>query len=788
MSLLIANNNRKPAWKLVLKALRADKFRTFCILFAICTCTFLMTFLPCFNTLDYRNLYEEFEGQEHATFTSLSPEEISAVSGDPHLEKVLLEKYGDLGKLNGEYARPVFQETAAGKFPDYRLLDGSLPKKPGDILLDGILAEKLQASPGDTCNFHSKDKSIVTFQVSGIIQESSGSSIPCFYMSPVFGEADSVFAHKAFRLNIWLKPEYLSRNFDKSASLIYQLGQTYGIPESNILINVYSIDSDPLSLPMILAYVFLDLMILVIGLLVIYSIFYISIMSRIRAFGQMQTLGMTARQIRNMVNKEGTLLCLLGSLGGILPGLLLAAVAARRWEFPYMAWTGVLVFISTYIFIMAFLQKPARMASRITPWEALTYQENIFFPFSGKISCRTLGKMRVKKSRKKMHLTRISIITGGIFFILTVTYMTAWKSDFRVRSGYFQNADYILIYNSEYLASSDTEQVEYQKENVLNQQLLDKLKAFPDVEKVFPVREEYVTLLTGYGSEPVNIIAFDEETFALIRPYLTDSNVTYAELVRSGGILYNPMYDYGKDFEEKKTFSLSYYDGDGYQDIALPVLGIVDPVFFQDHISLNASLLAPISVMKKMYPGINTISTIYITTKEHKSSPELKQFLNEFTQQNPLIRADSFEDYQRELDRQNLLLMALFSGATLIVILFSILNLLNSTLNRMVIQNRELALFEVVGMSQKEIKKMLLWEGLYMSRMPLAVSWILGIGLNFLFYKLLLAPAGLGPYRFPLISLLLWMAFVLGIHWGITLLCYRHFTKNSLMERLKKEE
>ena len=99
---LIANNNRKPAWKLVLKSLKTNRFRTFCILFAICTCTFVMTFLPCVNTLDYLNAYEDFSGEEHAVYTSLTGEEITALSQDTHFEKVLLEKYGDLGQREVE--------------------------------------------------------------------------------------------------------------------------------------------------------------------------------------------------------------------------------------------------------------------------------------------------------------------------------------------------------------------------------------------------------------------------------------------------------------------------------------------------------------------------------------------------------------------------------------------------------------------------------------------------------------------------------------------------------------
>src|SRR5699024_10084426 len=158
------------------------------------------------------------------------------------------------------------------------------------------------------------------------------------------------------------------------------------------------------------------LLVLVIGLLVIYSIFYISIMSRIQAFGQMQTLGMTARQIRRMVNLESSLLCLIGSLTGILPGMLLSGAVTGQWSLSYMAGIGLTVFLCSYIFLMAFLQKPAKIASRITPWKALTWQENSDLPFSGRLSCRSLGKMRARKNRKKMFLTRLSMVAGGIFF------------------------------------------------------------------------------------------------------------------------------------------------------------------------------------------------------------------------------------------------------------------------------------------------------------------------------------------------------------------------------------
>ena len=231
---LIANNNRKPAWKLVLKSLKTNRFRTFCILFAICTCTFVMTFLPCVNTLDYLNAYEDFSGEEHAVYTSLTGEEITALSQDTHFEKVLLEKYGDLGQLEGEYARPVYQESLGETLPEQKVFQGRPPENNNEILLDSALAKKLQVSPGDTLSFSEKEEKGLVFQVCGIIEAVSGTSIPNFYVSGSFAETNPIFTGNDFSLKVWLKSEFLSGGFVRNTG--FQTARFHPIITALILI------------------------------------------------------------------------------------------------------------------------------------------------------------------------------------------------------------------------------------------------------------------------------------------------------------------------------------------------------------------------------------------------------------------------------------------------------------------------------------------------------------------------------------------------------------------------
>ena len=70
--------------------------------------------------------------------------------------------------------------------------------------------------------------------------------------------------------------------------------------------------------------VLISIAILMVSILVIYSIFYISISERTRQFGQLRTLGMTQKQIKRMIRREGSILSLIGSSIGIAIGAIIA--------------------------------------------------------------------------------------------------------------------------------------------------------------------------------------------------------------------------------------------------------------------------------------------------------------------------------------------------------------------------------------------------------------------------------------------------------------------------------
>ena len=76
------------------------------------------------------------------------------------------------------------------------------------------------------------------------------------------------------------------------------------------------------------------------GILVIYCIFYISIISSVKEYGQLRTIGMTAKQIKQLVFREGTLLALAALPMGLTAGIVLSYVLIPQGFRPSAENTG----------------------------------------------------------------------------------------------------------------------------------------------------------------------------------------------------------------------------------------------------------------------------------------------------------------------------------------------------------------------------------------------------------------------------------------------------------------
>ena len=89
--------------------------------------------------------------------------------------------------------------------------------------------------------------------------------------------------------------------------------------------------------------------IVIAGILVIYNIFYISIINSIKEYGQLRTIGMTAKQIQRLVLREGTLLMLPAIPVGLIAGIVVAYILIPHgFELWNVLWICPIVVALTY--------------------------------------------------------------------------------------------------------------------------------------------------------------------------------------------------------------------------------------------------------------------------------------------------------------------------------------------------------------------------------------------------------------------------------------------------------
>lgn len=125
-------------------------------------------------------------------------------------------------------------------------------------------------------------------------------------------------------------------------------------------------------------------LIIVTGYLIIYNVFQISVTNDIRFYGLLKTIGTTGKQIRRIVRQQAFLLCLIGIPAGLLLGWsagawLVPAVTERMAGIDHIVSMSPFIFVGAAIFslftVLLSCARPGRMASRVSPIEAVRYAE-----------------------------------------------------------------------------------------------------------------------------------------------------------------------------------------------------------------------------------------------------------------------------------------------------------------------------------------------------------------------------------------------------------------------------
>lgn len=183
--------------------------------------------------------------------------------------------------------------------------------------------------------------------------------------------------------------------------------------------------------------------------------------------------------------------------------------------------------------------------------------------------------------------------------------------------------------------------------------------------------------------------------------------------------------------------------------------------------------------------GTNSVMT-YVFDTEDTATDAMEAFLADYTEHvQPLFDYESKATYQAEFEGFRSMFLTLGGALSAIIGLIGVLNFLNAVLTGILTRKHEFAVLQAIGMTGRQLKRMLMLEGLYYALLALGLSLLLSVvfgppignGCNQIFWFF--------SYRFTILPIVLVLPLFVALGLLIPLALYRSMAGESIVERIR---
>ena len=532
--------------------------------------------------------------------------------------------------------------------------------------------------------------------------------------------------------------------------------------------------------------------IIVACILVIYCIFYIAIVNSIKEYGQLRTIGMTGRQIKRMVFREGFTLSATSIPIGLAAGTIFSCLLIPQGFRPAsLLWVWPMVIVLIYLTVRLSLRKPARLAASVSPIDASRYMgqqsgKKRQARLSEKISPVMLAKKHISTNRKKNVLTVLSLVLTGVLLMGLSSVLSSINARDMSLSG-FPRGQFIISISDERLRNDPLEQV--QASAPFTDSLKDSLRMVSGLEAM----TEYHYLPAAFAPEAaeseISIVGFNRDDMDLIRACRSSqADLEYNALVEQDLLIVGRPdsleRDYGIRAEAGQTLALTIFDGSDSYQRSFTVGAVLDQRKIGGNSDKIDMLMLPVDVMNDLV-SCDTMYQLALRVsddREAQAEAEIDQILKEAAGLSVTTLSAAIAQNENFIQGMKLVLTVVvaFIGC------FAMMNLVNTILTSVITRRKEFALMRCVGMSQKQLSSMVRCESLMTSGIGLFFSVLIGGGVGAALCSHL--KSGLMVYlhyRFPSEIALAYSTLVILSALTVTWAALKHQNKLSLIEQLR---
>ena len=671
---------------------------------------------------------------------------------------------------------------------------GDLPTLEDEIVVQESFLDSLGYSNelGQTINIPFSDGTTHDFKLTGILNVKTGD------IGRYTAIISKELAEQQYGNNIGMDYYIGLKNAqnmseEEAASYANTLAQQLEISDENVIVRSTYFNLKDESRGSDMLFYFLIGFITFVGSgIVIYSIFYISVASSIRNYGQLRTIGTTKRQIKKMVYREGKLLAAIAIPIGLIIGNVIGYLlvpAGWYWLTALCVTVGVGLF--AFIIVMISIRTPVKKAAAVSPMEALRYSDyketmKESSVLHRKITPASLAKMNLSRQKTKSILTILSLSLGGVLVVLISTMLVSYDGVAEARGREFPTGEFNIQLNAN--QSWDTADVSLaglQQKNLLNS---DFVNAIESMDGVTGTKRWYYTdaeyRVNDYDDNW--IYGFAKEDVSVLEENLIAATVDYDELVSKNGIILIN--------DTAENLSLSAQLGDDVEVDFLTksgqtitqsytIMGIVSNF---SHPAFNMCFAMPMELMNEAC-GMDCSGTVSVMTETNKSDT-IEASLNQLIDGNSDLVMDTIEESITYYSRNQQLTFGALLIVAIIVVVFSFINLVNTTITNFLSRRQEIGMLQAIGLSKKQLIKMLCYEGMLYSAFATLVTLLLGAGLGFLCVQAVKTMNPYFYYSFPWLAILLYLAILLIVQFILISYTTGNLKKQSLVEQIRAIE
>lgn len=788
---MLKNNNQAVVKRLAKNNLKSNRRRSLSMVLAIMLSSFLL-----FSVFTVGATYLKMQRQQNIR---LNGAEFDAIMyGISEEQKEILEENPTVEHYGVVMVLGVVAETEADKTPGVGLLyaddtywkkmmaparkfvKGHYPVEENEVMVTEDALKKCGFSDkkiGDEITFVyeiNEKREAETFRISGIWDG--------------YGDTDNFYMSKAFCDNQKLDAVYYGRchiSFCKkwmSDEAQQAFIDSMKLKKSQRLFYVYEYGN---ATEIFLGLSGIALVTVLSAYLLIYNIMYLSVAGNIRYYGLLQTIGMTGRQIRQLMQKQLLWIGGIGMLAGILigagtsffliPVVVKTFVSGKEMGAVQVTFHPVIVLLTVLLTgctVWYAGRKPTKIAVGSSPVEALEYRvvssvRKRHKTRKGSLIVR-MALEQLTRNKKKTMVTMLSLAASLSVFLCLITLLHTQSA--REYSYNYMGLDMILkndtINNMVLNRAAEGEEQIQGVHPILNEELLNEIRQTDGVKEVLPtitvptivpwekevtdvwMREFYETWMNipyeddieEYQQHPENfgssLVGITEEDFRALNAEMEQPVDEEAFLSGKTCILYRHGL-FGLDEKELRGKQISceeYVHPENTR--TFEIAGMTDVGDYVSLLGFPPTMIVIDDAVKAFTekPIVFRVGIRYAEEYHKETEDAILSNIEESPNKTDFSWDSKIEQAENVKAAQGHM-MEIGFGIVLILGIIGVMNYINTSVGNMQSRQKEISIMESVGMTERQVKKMLVWEGVFYTGGVLFLTLTVGIGITYAIYQ-----------------------------------------------------